>query len=207
MTVPSMFLKKELGIQSALVIPNGVDIPRKIKTSYALAEKSPTIGILTNFHFRPKAEGVVRLARIIRNTTADAKLVVGGSGSFLEEYMKKTTAIHANTEFLGRCEKEDLFSRIDIFAYYSLFDNQPNAILEAMASGLPVLSNDIGAVREIMEGALRKYLCGNEDSYRKTILELVSSEEERRRCATSALARAHDFDKDAIIRKYTELYG
>jgi len=38
----------------------------------------------------------------------------------------------------------------DVFALSSDFDNSPNAVLEAMASGLPVVSTDAGGIREFV---------------------------------------------------------
>ena len=38
----------------------------------------------------------------------------------------------------------------DVFALSSDFDNSPNAVLEAMASELPVVATDVGGVREFM---------------------------------------------------------
>jgi phenylacetate-CoA ligase len=39
----------------------------------------------------------------------------------------------------------------DVFALSSEFDNSPNALLEAMASGLPIVSTDVGGVREFVD--------------------------------------------------------
>ena len=39
----------------------------------------------------------------------------------------------------------------DVFALSSDFDNSPNAVLEAMASGLPVVATDVGGVREFVD--------------------------------------------------------
>jgi glycosyltransferase involved in cell wall biosynthesis len=39
----------------------------------------------------------------------------------------------------------------DVFALSSDFDNSPNAVLEAMACGLPVVATDAGGVRELVD--------------------------------------------------------
>lgn len=206
-TVPSEFLKKELALKNALVIPNGIAIVPVQKNDHSLHGAMPTVGILTNFHFRPKAEGVARLAGIMKEALPEAKLLVGGSGIFLEEYKKRIFAFHPNTTFLGHCDKNDLFSRIDIFAYYSLFDNQPNAVLEAMAYGLPVISSDIGAIREIMGDESRQTVFTDDATYGKALLELAVSQEKRESLGRVARARAEAFDENIVLKKYMKLYA
>jgi glycosyltransferase involved in cell wall biosynthesis len=47
-------------------------------------------------------------------------------------------------------ETPAFYRAADVFALSSDFDNSPNAILEAMASGLPVVATDVGGVRDFV---------------------------------------------------------
>ena len=53
----------------------------------------------------------------------------------------------------------------DLFLYYSVHDNFPIAILEAMALGLPVVTNDVGAVREMIRPGENGYITVSEEDY------------------------------------------
>lgn len=205
-TVPSCFLKDAIGTEKAKVIPNGINIPEKTKNSYALKQESPKIGILTNFDFVSKAEGLINLAKIIQGISPGIKFVIGGGGKFFEEYKKKILEIHAKTEFLGHCKKNDLFEEIDIFAYYSMLDNQPLAILEAMIYGLPVISNEVGAIREMMTGGLKKYIAENKKDYEKILKELIGSKKEREENGQEAKKNSQDFSWEKIMEKFIEIY-
>ena len=44
-----------------------------------------------------------------------------------------------------------MYRTADVFALASEFDNSPNAVLEAMAAGLPVVATDVGGVRAYVE--------------------------------------------------------
>ncbi len=48
-------------------------------------------------------------------------------------------------------ETAAFYRSADVFALSSDFDNSPNAVLEAMASGLPVVATDVGGVREFVD--------------------------------------------------------
>ncbi len=50
----------------------------------------------------------------------------------------------------ARSDVADLLSASDVFVFTSVTEGQPNALLEAMASGLPIVASDIPAIREIV---------------------------------------------------------
>lgn len=205
-TMPSQFLQNKLQLRNVKIIPNGIDLPEKTKDSYALIGDKPAVGILTNFNFRRKADGLIHLAKIVRTILPEIKLVIGGSGEFFEEYKKKISEIHPNTDFWGHCRKEDLFSQIDIFAYYSLLDNQPLSLLEAMAFGLPVISNQVGAVEEVLTGKLENYIAKTDEDYENTLERLLASPEAREENGQEAKKIAQDFFWEKIVNKFITLY-
>lgn len=204
-TVPSNFLKTTLDLPNSIVIPNGIYQPRHTKIDYAFLDKNPTFGILTNFSFPEKSEGAIRLAKIIKNVSPASKLIIGGDGSHISHYKAKLDAVGIDYELLGRCNKEDLFNRIDIFSYYSLLDNQPLALLEAMAYGLPVISNSIGAIPEILIGELAPYLCNSEEEYCLRIESLMNPDI-RKSNGANARTRAKAFDWSVISTEWQRLY-
>lgn len=205
-TTPSRFLKEIINAKTAKIIPNGINIPEKTKNSYALKQGNPKIGILTNFNFISKSEGMINLAKIIQGISPQIELIIGGDGKFFEEYKRKILKIHENTKFIGYCKKEDLFGQIDIFAYYSFLDNQPLAVLEAMAFGLPVVSNEVGAVGEILGGGLKKYIAENEKDYEKILKELISSEKEREENGQEAKKISQEKSWEKIVERFIEIY-
>lgn len=205
-TVPSEFLKKTLRLERAEVIPNGVELPYATKEAYRPISNRPALGLITNFDFRQKSDGIVTLARLIQAAAPQARLIIGGDGKYFQEYKAAILKILPEAEFPGHCRKEDLFSKIDIFTYYSFLDNQPNIILEAMAYGLPTISNAIGAVPEIMTGELALCLAPSEDKYAAILRRLLVSEADRRNCGIAARRRASHFAWDKIIDMYIQVY-
>ncbi len=205
-TIPSTFLKKALGVKKASIIPNGIDVAENAKDSYEIIGNSPAVGILTNFNFRKKANGTLKLAQIVKNISPKIRLVIGGSGEFFEEYKKSVLDIHPNAEFLGHCKKEDLFNQVDVFAYYSMLDNQPIAVLEAMTYGLPVLSNLVGSVEEVLTGNMENYIARSENNYEKILRNFLDSKEVREKNGQEAKKIARNFSWDKITQKFIQIY-
>lgn len=202
-TVPSNFLRKELKLKRSVVLPNGIEKPKYIKNNYKQLSKIPKFGIITNFNFQLKSEGLIKLAQVIKKIHPQAVLLIAGEGKYKAIYEKKVTSFLPNAKFMGYVEKEILFSRIDIFCYYSFLDNAPLSVIEAMSSGLPVISNNIGAIDEILPNNL---IVKKEKDYNLLLESLCISEKERSRVGKKLKSLARKFYWSNIIDQWVEIY-
>ena len=89
--------------------------------------------------------------------------------------------------FLGWIEKFELvplYRGADIFVFPSLDESMPNVVMEAMASGLPLVISDIAAHRALIEHGKNGLLVPVKDSpaLADAITRLVGEESLRRLC-------------------------
>ncbi len=155
--VQSRFLKGLLELDDAIVIPNGVvpDEGRK-KPHDGLSHGGPLRFVtVTNFSFKDKAEGVLTLVRALRGPEGEVAYDIFGDGTFLRHVRERLSRMRlasgvrvALRGFSHNIPGE--LAHADLFLYWSSHDNMPMAVLEAMAAGLPVVTNDVGAMREII---------------------------------------------------------
>ncbi len=95
----------------------------------------------------------------------------------------------------------------DVFLYYSFHDNFPNVILEAMASGLPVLTNRVGAVGEIINSGVDGLIADNDKQYAEYLHDLLSNEELRKRLGTEARLKVErSFNWHTLVDRYIDIY-
>ena len=92
---------------------------------------------------------------LVRTRMADAHLVIVGDGPEAGTLRESAAAlgIADAVTFAGyapHAETADFYRAADVFALSSDFDNSPNVVLEAMATGLPVVTTDVGGVRELV---------------------------------------------------------
>jgi glycosyltransferase involved in cell wall biosynthesis len=81
----------------------------------------------------------------------------------------------------------------DAFIFASTCENMPNILLEAMASGLPIVSSNHGPMPEVLGDAGQYMDPLNVAEIEKAITNLVQDHELRASCAESAFQRAIPF--------------
>lgn len=214
-TTPSEFLKKNLKLGKALVIPNAIDIS---KFDEAVLTERDFFNILTvtKFWFPGKTRGLFELAQMIFNLTKDFDKRVNwrivGSGPLLEEVKKSIAALekpkNLTVQWFGFDIPQKYFSDSDIFAYFSYEDNMPIAIMEAMASGLPVVTNEVGAVSEIIDNGRDGFIADSHENYQNLLLKLINNFKLRREIGRAARNKIKEkFSWEVILPKWLELYN
>jgi len=146
-----------------------IDISKYLK----LTEKAKIkILIVMNFEFREKIKYIKGLLPIIKRITHEysALFVFIGGGKYLSE-IKSIFYGQKGIMFLGRLPRIEvlkLMPYFDIFYYPTGLDVLPNVILEASISGLPVISNSVGGIPEMVLDKETGFLMKNieKDSYR-----------------------------------------
>jgi glycosyltransferase involved in cell wall biosynthesis len=84
----------------------------------------------------------------------DARFVVAGDGPLREALIARARSrgVDGAFTFLGHCENvASLLADADLFVLPSRSEAFPNAVLEAMASGLPVVASGVGGIRELID--------------------------------------------------------
>lgn len=141
----------------------------------------------------------------------EAHWLIVGDGPQREdlETLAVSRGVADRVHFLGtRGDTERILAALDLFTLSSLNEASPVSILEALACGVPVVSTDVGSVREsILEGETGQLVpSGDSEAMRGAVESLLKSPEKRRRmgvagrehvCQTGSL--------DSMVRGYQEL--
>jgi glycosyltransferase involved in cell wall biosynthesis len=124
-----------------------------------IAGQGGVVGIVAALRPEKDHETFLRAAALVANRLPDTRFLVVGDGARrpqLEE-LARTLGVDSRVQFLGwRNVDLDLLRRFDVLTLSSREETFPAAILEALAAGIPVVTTDVGSVRELFGD----YRCG-----------------------------------------------
>jgi len=152
--VPSRFLVDVFASHGldAIAIPNVVDLER-----FAFRERfplKPRLLSTRNFESLYNVACTLRAFKLVQKSWPNASLALVGGGS-CEPALRRLASELAleNVEFVGRVPPDrihEYYAAADIYLQTPDIDNMPTSVLEAYASGLPVVSTEAGGVPAIL---------------------------------------------------------
>ena len=168
-------------------------------------------------------KGHLHLLRIFAdiNKNISCKLVICGEGPLREKLERLAKELHIEEKvlFSGWCNNPYKYmKKSNIFVFPSLSEGLPNALIEAMICGCPIVSADCDfGPREILEngryGYLSKRLDGvilnandpltdAEKDMRDKLIILLTSQTLQKELSEKSLIRSEIFDREILLHKY-----
>lgn len=202
------FFSKRLQKQ-CIAISNPVVIPPHSEFSFdkQLLKQPLLISIGRLTHQKGQDILLKSFARI-KNQYSEWNLALLGEGPLRIELesLRDRLGLHDSVHFLGQVKNTyQVLQKADIFVMSSRFEGFPNALCEAMACGLPVISTDCpSGPREIIRNEIDGLLIPNENvsALAAAMARLMSDASERRRLAT----RAPEVTERFCIEKVMEMW-
>jgi glycosyltransferase involved in cell wall biosynthesis len=158
MIVPSGFLEavfKRHGVATE-VVPNIINLERFNASARVALADAPSILVARNLEPLYDNETALRAFAIVVRSYPAARLVIAGSGPSRAglEQLAAELGVAGQVRFTGRVDNAGmaaLYQDADLMLNPSTIDNMPNSLLEALASGVPVISTNVGGVPYMVE--------------------------------------------------------
>ena len=193
------------------VIPNGLDLSRFAVRM--LPERLRRICVVANLRPEKGHDTLIEAAPAVLARFPDAHFELVGDGSeraALEQRVRSRGLEHAFT-FAGHVENvAGRLADADVFAFPSDSEAFPNAVLEAMAAGLPVVASAVGGITEVVQHGHSGLLIPprHPEALADTLCGLLTVPHEARRLAANGRAlveRRYSFDR--MVASAEEMYG
>lgn len=206
--VPSAFLERVFANRDFITrtVPNIVDLSRFMPDhSRKRNLAAPHIVVARNLEPLYDNTTALKAFRIVREAIPCARLTIAGSGPerMQLEVMAKELGVADAVVFAGRVDNEHmpiLYREADIALNPSLADNMPISILEALASGVPVVSTDVGGVPFLVEDGKTALLVPprNPELMAEAMLRLLRDESLRNHMVQTGLDHARQFSWESV---------
>jgi len=197
-------------------IPNGLDLRRFRPDGPAslplVPGEGPVVGTVAALRAEKNIALLIRAAALLLREGTPLRLVIIGEGVERPalEALARELGIAGSVLFTGAIpDPAAAYRALDVFALSSTTEQMPFSILEAMATGLPVASTDVGDVRTMLSAANRPHLSparGTEGELAAALRPLLVDGALRSRLGGANRARAEEcYDEETMFQAYAAL--
>jgi phosphatidylinositol alpha-mannosyltransferase len=201
--------------EKVVVIPNGINLkmfqspPEKV-----MMDGDPCVLFVGSFIYPKGVDILIKAIAIAKRDLPDIKLHVVGNSKYMLPSLKTLIAkegVENNICFHGWVRQSELpryYKSADFCVFPSRLESFGIVVLEAMASGIPIVASDIETFTErLTEGITALFFRqNNPEDLSKVILKLASDSNLRTRLSINALEVVQTYDWSNIALKYLELY-
>ncbi|HMI07384.1 MAG TPA: N-acetyl-alpha-D-glucosaminyl L-malate synthase BshA [Flavobacterium sp.] len=200
-----------------VVIPNFIELHKDVDDSKIPCYRSliakdneRVVTHISNFRKVKRIPDIIKIFHKIQQEMP-AKLMMVGDGPEKDraERMCRELGISEKVIFFGNSTEIDkILSYSDLFLLPSETESFGLAALEAMASGVPVISSNSGGLPEVNFEGISGYLSdvGNVDEMADNAIKILSDDVTLNQFKVNALETAKQFDIKNILPMYEEIY-
>lgn len=188
------------------IIHNGIDLKRYSDKS-DIKMMPPQIIAVGRLN---KIKGFDLLIQAVAGIKSPCQLVIAGDGPEKEnlENLAKMLGIENKVILLGRLEKEQLihfYQESSIFCMSSYNEGMSNAMLEAIACGLPIVTTQVGGAAELVKGNGTIVPCGDSFALQSALETLLENPERMKQYSERSLQIASEFSWEIVTNSFIAL--
>jgi len=215
---------EQVGIKKNELISNGVDTNKfspdlkqaqhtSYKASLGISDTSVLIGMISSLSIeKGHLYALEAFKEAQESFENEVTLIIVGDGPERSNIinMAKTLGLEKNIALLGkRQDIPEILNILDIFIIPSLNEGLPISMLEAMASGLPVIATDVGDIGKVINNEENGFLINSKNSHQlaERLEMLVNDSKLRHKLALKARETIEDhFSASAMTESYCKIY-
>jgi glycosyltransferase involved in cell wall biosynthesis len=211
--VPSRFLRGEFapyGVD-ARVVANTIDLRQ---FSYRVRDPlRPRLLSTRNFEPLYNVACTLRAFARVQARFPDAELTLVGDGSCAKALRSLARDLGVrNVTFAGRVAPADMatyYAASDIYVQTPSIDNMPGSVIEAFASGLPVVATEAGGVPTILTHGVHGLLAPthDHDAIAGHVITLLERPDYARQLAAAAFESCRQYEWEVLRDRWLAVYG
>jgi glycosyltransferase involved in cell wall biosynthesis len=191
------------------VIPNGLDVPQSSQRGAPSMLRK--VVMVANLRREKGHDVLIDAAVHVLKRFPDAAFEVVGAGPELDALTSRSRAAGVSAAFTFLGHRDDVAARLDrndIFVLPSRSEAFPNAVLEAMAAGLPIVASRVGGIPELVDHQRTGLLAppGDSTALAEALCTLMADRELGARLGSAARAEASRYSFDRMVSAFERVY-
>ena len=178
-----------------------LDRRRAIREKWGIPDSACVVGFIGRLTEQKDPRRWISIAARIAAVLPSTVFLVVGDGEMLSESVAAARKrIGGKTIFAGyQSDAAEYCAAMDVLLMTSRYEGVPLAMLESLASGTPVVSTDVGAVRECLDSSTGVVLSADapDDAYAKAVMEVMKRDRATVWAEARSLLLSH-FSKDRM---------
>ncbi len=210
-----LLAQRGIGRERLRYIPNGIDVAQwPLRPANENRDRVPTVVCLARFVPRKRQRDLVEAVARIQADDIMLRVVLAGDGPTLSEVRQYATELGVDelVSFPGQVDRtgvRQLLAEADVFCLSSLWEGMAGTVMEAMASGLPVVGTRVNGIADLVEHGSTGLLVPPErpDLLADALVELLMDADRRARLGSQGREKiAREFGVDRMVAAKEELY-
>ena len=202
-------IKKYFSIsnESCKCINNGIDIDRFCKREH---ERFTFINVARQDENKNQI-AMIRAIEQIKKMGRDALLILVGDGPCHEQLKSESNALGLSdcVIFSGQVpDPETYYAKADVYVQTSFREALPLSVLEAMASGLPIVATNVGGLKDVVDGNGVLIEAGDDEALLSAMLDMMdTSEFKYEMMAKKSKEIVKNYSSSRMAELYERSYG
>ncbi|MCX6735915.1 MAG: glycosyltransferase family 4 protein [Candidatus Parcubacteria bacterium] len=209
--------------EKILAMPNWIDVERfeeepnkrELRKELELPVDKKIILFAHRLSLRKGSRMILPAARDLLSVRNDIFFAVVGTGPDEEKLRARaqgSESLRHAIHFFGAVPNREIqkyFAASDVFFMPSQEEGFPRVVLEAMASGVPIVASDVGSVSEIIPVSMKPFIVHPNDTsgFVRTLNMVLSQNSEQRQKQQKELReRAREFATGTVVKRFVKLF-
>jgi len=182
---------------------------KKLRPKYGFSPEDKIIIFVGRLEKVKNLDFLFRSFTFVKKQDSKAKLLIVGRGSERPRLEKLSGALGLDEViFAGQLALNkipEVLNCADLLAMCSLYEGSPTVLREAIACGIPVVSTDVGDVREVIKKKLLGRIASrNEESFARALINVLHMDPEKVKQECRLASKAFGFD--ALAERVVNVY-
>lgn len=204
-------LAQDYGRKDVVIIENGVNSSEfKNAKAKELAYKKPRVIFVGRIDENKGVEYLIKAFLQVRKNRKSASLLIVGDGP-LKKKLENNYGSMNNIHFLGRIPHEKIpeyLAACDLFVLPSIIEGQGLVLMEALASGLPIIASNLSGISELIvdgeNGMLTK--AGDENELAEKIELILDDIKLQGKISANNIKKGQLHDWKNVCKQYIRLF-